>query len=116
MPILCGYRARRRPPVDGLTKTAASRRPTIELVRGGITDSHSFARLTRRSRAATRVHAVRFYESRESLAKIVGKLLGEGFIAGLPAIVIATPQHRDASSTVLAAHYFDSRGWKPRTT
>jgi MEDS: MEthanogen/methylotroph, DcmR Sensory domain len=57
--------------------------------------------------AATRVHAVRFYESRESLAKIVGKFLGEGFIAGLPAIVIATPPHRDAIRTVLAGHYFD---------
>jgi hypothetical protein len=57
--------------------------------------------------AATRVHAVRFYESRESLANIVGKFLGEGFIAGLPAIVIATPHHRDAIRTVLAGHYFD---------
>jgi len=30
--------------------------------------------------AATRVHAVRFYKSRESLAIIVGQFLGEGFM------------------------------------
>jgi hypothetical protein len=57
--------------------------------------------------AALRLHAVRFYESRESLAKIVGKFLGEGFIAGLPAVVIATPEHREAIRRVLADHYFD---------
>jgi hypothetical protein len=34
--------------------------------------------------AATRVHAVRFYESRESLAKIVGTFLGEGSSPGCP--------------------------------
>ena len=37
----------------------------------------------------------------------MGKFLGEGFIAGLPAVVIATPPHRDAIRTVLAGHYFD---------
>src|SRR4029453_671185 len=57
--------------------------------------------------AATRLHAVRFYHSRESLARIVGTCLGEGFLAGLPAIVIATPEHRDAIKQALAAHYFD---------
>jgi hypothetical protein len=52
-------------------------------------------------------HAVRFYENRDSLARIVGQFLGEGFAQGLPAIVIATPQHRDAIRHVLAGHYFD---------
>jgi hypothetical protein len=33
--------------------------------------------------------------------------LGEGFLAGLPAIVIATPEHRDAIKQSLSAHYFD---------
>jgi hypothetical protein len=56
---------------------------------------------------ARRLHAVRFYENRESLAKIVGTFLGEGFVAGLPAIVIATPQHTEAIKNVLATHYFD---------
>jgi hypothetical protein len=34
-------------------------------------------------------HAVRFYESQRSLAGMVGQFLGEGFVAGLPAVVIA---------------------------
>ena len=52
-------------------------------------------------------HAVRFYENRDSLARIVGHFLGEGFINGLPAIVIATPEHRDAIREVLTARFFD---------
>ncbi len=57
--------------------------------------------------AATPMHAVRFYDNRDSLARIVGTFLGEGFVAGLPAIVIATPEHRDAIKQSLSAHYFD---------
>jgi hypothetical protein len=52
-------------------------------------------------------HAVRFYESREALAKIVAQFLGEGFAAGLPAIVIATPEHREAIKGALNARFFD---------
>lgn len=53
------------------------------------------------------IHAVRFYENRDSLARIVGQFLGEGFISGLPAIVIATPEHRDAIRDVLGERFFD---------
>jgi hypothetical protein len=52
-------------------------------------------------------HAVRFYESRQSLAKMVGQFLGEGFVAGLPAVVIATPEHLDAIKSVLTMRFFD---------
>jgi hypothetical protein len=38
---------------------------------------------------------------------MVGQFLGEGFIAGLPAVVIATPEHLDAIRGVLAAPFFD---------
>ena len=107
MPVLCGYHAGGDAPMMGreaISRIAAVHDrswsegklqiPTHSL------DDEAVA-------AETRVHAVRFYESRESLAKIVGKFLGEGFIAGLPAVVIATPPHRDAIRTVLAGHYFD---------
>jgi MEDS: MEthanogen/methylotroph, DcmR Sensory domain len=38
-------------------------------------------------------HAVRFYENKESLCRIVAEFLGEGFVAGQPGLVIATPAH-----------------------
>jgi len=47
-------------------------------------------------RATGNFHAVRFYESQESLCKIVGEFLSEGLIAGQPALVIGTPEHRAA--------------------
>jgi hypothetical protein len=106
MPVLCGYHAGGDHP---LTPEAISRIVMVHdrswserklQIATHLLDDEVIA-------AATRVHAVRFYESRESLAKIVGKFLGEGFIAGLPAIVIATPQHREAIRTVLGGHYFD---------
>jgi hypothetical protein len=55
-------------------------------------------------------HAVRFYQDRDSLARIVGQFLGEGFAAGRPGIIIATPQHRDAVATVLTSRDFDVSG------
>ena len=51
-------------------------------------------------------HAVRFYESRQSLAGMVGQFLGD-FVAGLPAVVIATPEHLDSIKGVLTARFFD---------
>jgi hypothetical protein len=107
MPVLCGYHAGGDHP---LTAEAISRIAAIHdrsWSEGALQIATTRAQEDEAVAAATRVHAVRFYESRESLAKIVGKFLGEGFIAGLPAIVIATPQHRDAIRTVLAGHYFD---------
>ena len=52
-------------------------------------------------------HAVRFYQDRDSLARLVTEFIGEGFVATLPAIVIATPEHRDAILTQLEARSFD---------
>ena len=41
-----------------------------------------------------RFHAVRFYKDADSLCRLVGGYLAEGFELGQPAIVIATPEHR----------------------
>jgi MEDS: MEthanogen/methylotroph, DcmR Sensory domain len=106
IPVVCGYRAGGDHPLtpEAITRIAAIHdcswsEGTLQIATDP-PDDEAVA-------AATRVHAVRFYESRESLAKIVGTFLGEGFIAGLPAVVIATPPHREAIRTVLAGHYFD---------
>ncbi|HET7696665.1 MAG TPA: MEDS domain-containing protein [Vicinamibacterales bacterium] len=55
-------------------------------------------------------HAVRFYQDRDSLARIVAQFLGEGFAAGAPGIVIATPEHRMTLEAVLASYCFDVPG------
>jgi hypothetical protein len=106
MPVLCGYHAGGDHPLtrEAIRRIAAVHDRSWSEGKSQIT-AHSLDHEA--VAAATRVHAVRFYESRESLAKIVGAFLGEGFIAGLPAIVIATPQHREAIRAVLAGHYFD---------
>jgi hypothetical protein len=52
-------------------------------------------------------HAVRFYENQDSLARIVAEFLGEGFALGQPALVIATPEHRDGIVRELRAQHFD---------
>jgi hypothetical protein len=106
VPVWCGYHAAGDHPLtpEAISSIAAVHDRTWSEDKLHIpTDSLDNEAVT----AATRFHAVRFYESRDSLAKIVGKFLGEGFIAGLPAIVIATPPHREAIRTVLAGHYFD---------
>jgi hypothetical protein len=41
-------------------------------------------------------HGVRFYEDKASLCRTVADFLGEGFASSQPALVIATPQHREA--------------------
>jgi hypothetical protein len=38
-------------------------------------------------------HAVRFYEDEQSLYRIVADFIGDGVVAGEPAVVIATPSH-----------------------
>jgi hypothetical protein len=53
-------------------------------------------------------HAVRFYETRESLCRIVAEFLGEGFVAGQPALVIATPEHSGCIVEELRARHFDT--------
>jgi hypothetical protein len=48
-------------------------------------------------------HAVRFYETRESLCRIVAEFLGEGFVLGNPALVIATPEHEQTALSTSSA-------------
>jgi hypothetical protein len=52
-------------------------------------------------------HAVKFYESRESLCRIVAEFLGEGLIRQQPAVVMATAEHRAGIVTELRARHFD---------
>jgi hypothetical protein len=53
-------------------------------------------------------HAVRFYENRESLADLVGQFVGDGLREQLPAVVIATPEHRAAIIAALGARGLDA--------
>ena len=52
-------------------------------------------------------HAVRFYESERSLAKIVADFLVEGFAGGHPGIVVATPSMRAALLLELGGRSLD---------
>src|SRR5688572_30182476 len=49
---------------------------------------------TARSASGPAYHAVRFYESDRALARIVAAFLSDGFNAGNPGIVVATPSQR----------------------
>jgi hypothetical protein len=105
IPVLCGYHTGGDSPlsVDAIGRIEAVHDRSVFEGRDSLNnDGHHHIAAT-----AMRTHAVRFYENRESLAKIVGRFLGEGFVVGLPAIVIATPEHRDAIRRVLTSHYFD---------
>jgi hypothetical protein len=55
-------------------------------------------------------HAVRFYDSKESLCRIVAEFLGAGFITGQPGLVIGTPEHRAAIVHELQSRHFDVDG------
>jgi len=57
--------------------------------------------------SAGHFHAVKFYENRESLCRIVGEFLSEGLLRHEPALVIATPAHRDGIIHELSGHGFD---------
>ena len=52
-------------------------------------------------------HAVQFYSDEAELLKTVGNFLSEGLLAGQPAIVIATPEHRLAIEGALGSHLID---------
>jgi hypothetical protein len=54
-----------------------------------------------------RHHAVRFYENDKSLARIVAQFLSDGFAAGNPGIVVATPAQRAAILKELVARSLD---------
>jgi hypothetical protein len=62
---------------------------------------------TARSSPNSRFHAVRFYESDRSLAKIVAEFLGEGLAQHHPAIVVATAAHRATIVRELVVRGFD---------
>jgi len=52
-------------------------------------------------------HTVQFYGDETELFKTIGLFLSEGLVAGLPAIVIATPDHNVAIQDALSAHLID---------
>jgi hypothetical protein len=61
----------------------------------------------RTSRQGASYHAVRFYESKESLCRLVAEFLGEGLAIGQPALIIGTPEHRAAIADELRLRQFD---------
>jgi hypothetical protein len=61
-------------------------------------------------RGSGHFHAVRFYENKESLCRIVATFLGEGIVAGQPALVIGTREHREAIVQELRGRHFDVDG------
>jgi hypothetical protein len=102
--VLCGYHVS---PEHPLTPSDVARIQQVHdrsFCEGTLSSTCDVPRSTS---AGSGFHAVRFYENRDSLARIVGQFLGEGFVNGLPAIVIATPEHRDAIRGVLTARFFD---------
>jgi hypothetical protein len=62
---------------------------------------------TRTSRQGASYHAVRFYENKASLCKLVAEFLGDGLAIGQPALIIGTPEHRAAIADELRARHFD---------
>ena len=52
-------------------------------------------------------HAVKFYETRESLCRIVAQFLGEGLSAQQPVLIFATPEHRAGIVAELRVRHFD---------
>jgi hypothetical protein len=61
----------------------------------------------RTSRQGASYHAVRFYENKASLCRLVAEFLGEGLAIGQPALIIGTPEHRAAIADELRARDFD---------
>jgi hypothetical protein len=55
-------------------------------------------------------HAVKFYDSSDSLSRIAAEFLGEGLAARQRALVIGTPPHRKAVIDALRARQFDVVG------
>jgi hypothetical protein len=52
-------------------------------------------------------HAVKFYDSQDSLCRLVAGFLAEGLIEQQPALLIATPEHRNGIVDELRARHFD---------
>jgi hypothetical protein len=99
--ILCGYH------VAGPRPLSAAAMARIREVHDHCVVESEAPSLSSSTGDGRRVHAVRFYQDHESLARIVAGFLGQGFAAGSPALVVATPQHRQAISRALSAQFFD---------
>ena len=59
-------------------------------------------------------HAVRFYDSPDSLCRIVANFLADGLKGHEPALVIATPEHRRGITAALHAQKFDVEALEDR--
>jgi hypothetical protein len=59
------------------------------------------------ARRAGHYHAVRFFNDSAELCEIAASFIAEGLTARQPAVVIATPAHRDGISAQLVARGFD---------
>ena len=57
--------------------------------------------------ASAHFHAVRFYKTSDSLARVVAEFIGQGVVAGEPAVVIATTSHGAAIERALTASGID---------
>lgn len=77
---------------------------------GDLLCSRAMANSARRDGAAGHYHAVRFYDNKPSLCRTVAGFLGEGFAVGQPALVIATPAHRDGILAELGSRDIDVEG------
>ena len=64
------------------------------------------------SRSGRHFHAVQFYQDDESLISLVARFLAEGLTQSQPAVVIATPEHRDALEAALTGQGIDVRRLK----
>jgi hypothetical protein len=63
---------------------------------------------TSRDSASGHFHAVRFYEDTASLSRTVAAFLADGFALGQPALISATPEHRDAVLEELRLRHIDA--------
>jgi hypothetical protein len=62
---------------------------------------------TSRESASELVHGVLFYEDTASLSRTVAVFLADGLALGQPALIIATPEHRDAVLEELRVRHVD---------
>jgi hypothetical protein len=70
-------------------------------------DSHFHLLASGRIRTPRNFHAVQFFESDESLCPIVAQFVGEGFVAGEPAVIIAPQPYRQQIVRELSIRNFD---------
>lgn len=70
-------------------------------------DSHFHLLASGRVRTPRHFHAVQFFESDEALCPIVAQFVGEGFVAGEPAVIIAPQRYREQIVQELSSRSFD---------